>query len=71
MRFLYVVEGLTALVVLFLVVTQVLIPATRGQRMFPLFGKQRKLESELSSVVQQREEDKLTKQIVKAKRSKV
>lgn len=49
------------------VLTQMAVPLIRGTKMFPLFRKQRKLESELREVKQAKAEKDLAKQVEREK----
>ncbi len=63
--FLKVMEVVFVLLALVLCVTQLIIPAYRGQKLFPLFRRQGKLEEELEDAVQESEEQKVQKKIDK------
>ena len=49
------------------VLTQMAVPLIRGTKMFPLFRKQHKLESELREVKQAKAEEALAKQVEREK----
>jgi hypothetical protein len=58
-----------ALVVFFAVVLirEILIPLFRGTRLFPMFGKRRKLEEELAEINEEKELTKLQKRVDSAR----
>lgn len=61
---LLVLEFTTVVLAILLILTQVLLPAYRGQKLFPLFRAQGKLESKLAEVIQEQEEEKVLDEIV-------
>lgn len=65
MGFLIVLEWLAILAVVLFVVTQIILPVFLGRKMFPMFGRQHKLEVELNAVEEQKAELDLEKQLVK------
>lgn len=62
-----VLELAMLLCVVIIFATQIAYPLYRGTRLFPWFKRERKLEAELADVRQQKEEQKLQKQIDKEK----
>lgn len=68
--FLRVIEWLSVFAVILFAATQLVIPAWRGQKLFPAFRKQGELESELADAVQGQEEAQLKAAIKKVKSRK-
>lgn len=60
-----ILEWLGMVAVVLIVITQLVLPAYRGQQMFPWFRKQGKLEAQLEEEVQHVEEGKVQEQIDK------
>ncbi len=65
-----ILEVLGGLLATLFVVTQMIIPAWRGQRLFPLFRKQGELERKLADAVQGQEDAKLKDYIKTVKHPK-
>lgn len=62
-------ELVTILAILLILATQVVIPLLNGQKIFPIFRKQWKLEHELEDAQQQVVEQKLQKEIQETQNS--
>lgn len=67
--FLRYAEYLFFAMALVFLITQVIVPAIRGQRLFPLFGRQRKLEGELAEQTQHNVEAQLEKEIAEGEKT--
>lgn len=63
--FLRVVEIAGVIFAFVVIITQLVIPAYRGQKLFPIFRTQGKLEAKLAEVVQEDEEEKVLDEIAK------
>lgn len=63
--FLKIIEFFVVFALVGIAVVEVVWPALRGQKIFPSFRTQGKLEGQLAEVVQQREEDRVRNQIKK------
>lgn len=61
--FLRVLEIVLIVAVIIITITQLIIPAYRGQKLFPLFRRQGRLENELAEAVQEAEESKVQSKI--------
>lgn len=57
-------EVIISIILVIVFVTQVILPLYRGQRVFPLFRAQGKLEAKLAEVTQEAEEEKVLDRIV-------
>lgn len=63
MSIFYVIEILLLIATTWFVVTQVIVPAVRGKKLFPLFTKEQELKSVMISQEQQFAEQRLSEQI--------
>lgn len=68
--FLRVMEVAGLVLLLAFIVTQLLYPAIKGRRLFPLFRMQGKLERAVADIEQSREEERLARKITKATKEK-
>ena len=69
MLYTWITEIVLIIVSLFLIVTQILMPAIKGSQLFPLFRKQIHLEDNLAEEIQKAKERALEKEIASVRDS--
>lgn len=68
--FLKVIEVVFVALLALFTITQIILPVVRGQKLFPIFSRQAKLEEELAEAIQEQHEKQLSKQIDSIKKEK-